>query len=106
MTQLPEGEALRQFHQRLTYQIVRELEEPLPLISPEGQRLRGLKLGPDLFLARDLKFRDARGVILTYDEVLQRERFDVLLERFRAIVTRRLKMRKSKNSRLESLIAG
>lgn len=82
-------EQLKDWLQKLYYRQIRGSESPLPGLTGEGKRIRGLTLAPNLFLARDKHFYEvADGVAkrLTPEQVLQNYDLDTLRKLYRIAV--------------------
>ena len=106
MTTITEEARFRAFLAALSYAAIRQLESPQPVTLPNGQRLRGLALGNDVYLARDGKLYapvtlalvegathggTTQGFVeVSVERALSRVRVDDVLVAFRALVRARI----------------
>ena len=70
----------------LSYQDVRNVESLQPARLPNGSRLRGILITPDLCLGRNRQFYDVstpQAIPLTTEQVLMRYRFPHLVHLFK-----------------------
>lgn len=108
---VPLHDRLRELHERLSYEIIRELELPIPATLPNGQRLRGIAFPGGVFLARDRKFYGTLGqppatrfTVLSYGDVLARVSLEQIVEALRRVVTDRLARRRKRGQALHNFV--
>lgn len=69
---------LQKWRRGIYYRQIRGAESPLPALTEEGKRLRGLTLAPNLYLARDKNFYEVRhGVAHRLDEARVLETYTI-----------------------------